>query len=106
MDEHTNAPETKDAPGAAPASASVAALKETVDRHPYGTLAAAVGIGYALGGGIFTPLTARLVRFGLRIGLRAALLPIVTERITELVEEFAPTSQPQQANAAARSEGA
>jgi len=49
-------------------------------------LAAAVGVGYALGGGIFTPLTSRLLRFGLRIGLRAALLPIVTEQISELVD--------------------
>ncbi len=72
------------ADGGAPSAA--AGLKARVDQHPYGALAAAVGVGYALGGGIFTPLTARLVRFGLRIGLRAALLPIVTEQISELVE--------------------
>jgi hypothetical protein len=72
--------------GGAPSGPVEAGLRARVDQHPYGALAAAVGVGYALGGGIFTPLTARLVRFGLRIGFRAALLPIVTEQISELVE--------------------
>ena len=50
-------------------------IKGRVDRHPYGTVAAAVGIGYVLGGGMFTPLTARIVRLGVRIGMRLAVLP-------------------------------
>jgi hypothetical protein len=79
---------------------AVTDLKARVERHPYGALVAALGVGYALGGGIFTPLTARLVRFGVRLGLRAALLPIVTERISELVEgyvrgEKAPPASPE-----------
>ena len=32
-------------------------IKGRVNRHPYGTVAAAIGIGYVLGGGLFTPLT-------------------------------------------------
>jgi hypothetical protein len=59
-----------------------------VSRHPYGTAAAALGIGYALGGGISTPLTSRLLRLGLRIGVRAALLPILKAEISELAEAF------------------
>ncbi len=83
MDERVGAPDYENA-----ASAPAAGLKAKVDRHPYGALVTAVGVGYALGGGLFTPLTSRLVRFGLRIGLRAAVLPIVTSQISELAEGF------------------
>ena len=40
--------------------------------HPYRTLAMAAGIGYVIGGGLFTPLTPTLVR----VGARAALVPM------------------------------
>ena len=61
-------------------------LQGRVDRHPYGTLAAALGIGYVLGGGLFTPLTGRLVGLGLRIGLRLAALPMIKDEIADLAE--------------------
>jgi hypothetical protein len=61
-------------------------IKGRVERHPYGTVAAAVGIGYVLGGGLFTPLTSRIVRFGLRLGLRLAVLPLLKQEVAELVE--------------------
>ena len=61
-------------------------IKGRVNRHPYGTVAAAMGIGYVLGGGLFTPLTGRIVRLGLRIGLRLAVLPLLKQEIAELVE--------------------
>ena len=67
-------------------------IKGTVDldgrvkRHPYGTLAAAVGIGYVLGGGLFSPLTARIIGLGLRIGMRLAVLPLITDELTGLAE--------------------
>jgi hypothetical protein len=67
-------------------------LKEALDvdgrvsRNPYGTLAAAVGIGYVLGGGLFSPLTARLVGFGLRMGLRLAAVPFIQNELSALVE--------------------
>jgi hypothetical protein len=57
-----------------------------VSRHPYGTVAAALGIGYVLGGGIFTPLTSRIVALGLRIGVRMALLPLLQDQISELAD--------------------
>jgi hypothetical protein len=64
-------------------------LDGRVKRHPYGALAAAVGVGYVLGGGIFTPLTAWLARTGLRIGVRAALLPIFKDQISDLAQSLA-----------------
>jgi hypothetical protein len=67
-------------------------LKEALDidgrvsRHPFGTVAAALGIGYVLGGGIFSPLTGRLVGFGLRMGLRLAAIPFIQNELSALVE--------------------
>lgn len=63
-----------------------AAIEERVDRHPYGSVAAALGIGYVLGGGIFTPLTSRLVSLGLRIGVRLAVLPMLKDEISVLAD--------------------
>src|SRR6185369_12835359 len=59
-------------------------IKGRVDRHPFGTVAAAVGIGFVLGGGLFTPLTGRIVRLGLRIGMRLAVLPLLKQEMAEL----------------------
>jgi hypothetical protein len=61
-------------------------IKGRVDRHPYGTVAAALGIGYVLGGGLFTPLTGGIVRLGVRIGLRLAVLPLLRQEIAQLVD--------------------
>ena len=61
-------------------------LKGRVDSHPYGTIAAALGIGYLLGGGLFTPLTGRIVGLGLRIGLRLAVLPMLKDELAELAD--------------------
>ena len=63
-------------------------IKGRVRKHPYGSLAAALGIGYVLGGGIFTPLTARFVGLGLRLGMRLALLPLLKQELFELAETF------------------
>ena len=61
-------------------------IQGRVDRHPYGTVAAAIGIGYVLGGGLFTPLTGRIVRLGLGIGMRLAVLPLLKREVAELME--------------------
>lgn len=103
MGEHAPA-DTEDVAGGV--SDPLAGLKARVDRHPYGALAAALGVGYALGGGIFTPLTSRLVRLGVRIGWRAALLPLVTKQIAELVEGVFDPEKPKVDGASARQEGA
>jgi hypothetical protein len=52
--------------------------------HPGRSVAMAVGVGYVLGGGLFSRLTARIVSTGIRIGLRTALLPFVTEGLLVL----------------------
>ena len=70
-------------------------LKTRLDQHPYGALAAAVGVGYVLGGGFFTPLTERVAKLVLKAGIRAALVPFVAAQLTELLtplfnEETAP----------------
>ena len=63
-----------------------AAIEERVNRNPYGSIAAALGIGYVLGGGIFTPLTSRIVALGLRIGIRLAVLPMLKDEISVLAD--------------------
>ncbi len=57
-------------------------LKGRVERNPYAMLAAAAGVGYVLGGGLFTPLTARV----LRLGMRLAALPLVKDELVGLAE--------------------
>jgi hypothetical protein len=52
--------------------------------HPGRSVAAAVGVGYVLGGGLFSRLTARLLGTGIRLGLRTAVLPFVTEGLLVL----------------------
>lgn len=55
-------------------------LRGRVERNPIGMVAAALGIGYVLGGGLFSPTTARL----LRIGVRLALVPIIKSQISAI----------------------
>ena len=57
-------------------------LKGRVQRNPYGMVAAALGAGYVLGGGLFTPLTARM----LRMGVRLAMLPFVKDELMGMAE--------------------
>ena len=52
--------------------------------HPGRSVAIAVGVGYVLGGGLFSRLTARVLGMGIRIGLRTALLPLATEALVVL----------------------
>jgi hypothetical protein len=67
-------------------------IKERLDidgrvaRNPYGMIAAALGVGYVLGGGLFSPLTARLVGLGMRMGLRLAAIPFLENELRELTE--------------------
>ena len=52
-------------------------LRGRVQRHPIGMVCAAAGIGYLLGGGLFSPATARMLRYGLRL----ALIPLVKSQL-------------------------
>ena len=58
-------------------------LRQTRE-HPGRSVAMAVGVGYVLGGGLFSRLTARIVGTAIRIGLRTAVLPFVTEGLLVL----------------------
>jgi hypothetical protein len=70
------------------ARSAVTGLSETldirgrVDRNPYGMVLAAVGVGYVLGGGLFTPLTGRI----LKLGVRLAALPFVKDELLGMAE--------------------
>ena len=57
-------------------------LRGRVDRNPYLMVAAAVGVGYVLGGGLFTRTTGRLVRLGMRL----AALPMVKDELLGIAE--------------------
>jgi hypothetical protein len=61
-----------------------AKLVRQTREHPGRSIAMAVGVGYVLGGGLFSRLTARVVGTAIRIGLRTALLPFVTEGLLVL----------------------
>lgn len=52
-------------------------LKGRMERHPWMMVAAAVGVGYVLGGGLFSRTTARLIH----LGSRAVLLPLVRTQL-------------------------
>jgi len=58
-------------------------LRGRLDRNPYGTLAVAFGVGYLLGGGLFTSTTARVVRMGMRL----AAVPLVKDELLHLAEQ-------------------
>ena len=57
-------------------------LRGRVERNPYLMMAAAVGVGYVLGGGLFTRTTGRLVRLGVRL----AALPMVKDELLGIAE--------------------
>jgi hypothetical protein len=55
-------------------------LRGRVDRNPVGMVLAAAGIGYVLGGGLFSPLTGKLVK----VGIRLALIPLVKSQLSNI----------------------
>jgi hypothetical protein len=71
----------KDAVGSQAESFSRALdLRGRVQRNPFIMVAAAAGVGYVLGGGLFSPLTGKL----LKIGMRAAIIPLVKNQLAGL----------------------
>jgi hypothetical protein len=57
-------------------------LRGRVQRHPYAMVAAALGVGYVLGGGLFSGLTFRLAGLGVRL----AAVPLVRNQLMGLAE--------------------
>ena len=60
-----------------PPSTTALDLSGRISRHPYQSLLIAAGVGYVLGGGLFTRFTYSV----LRAGVRVATLPIVQREI-------------------------
>src|SRR5580692_10583995 len=54
-------------------------LAQEAREHPIRTVAVALGVGFVLGGGLFSRLTARIVGTGARIGLRMAVVPLMAQ---------------------------
>jgi hypothetical protein len=74
-----SSPRRRDAYGKAERAADE--LGALVRDHPVGALATAVGVGYAVGGGLFTRLTSRLVQVAFRLGVKLALLPMLEREL-------------------------
>ncbi len=55
------------------------------EQNPYAVLAAAAGVGYVLGGGLFSPFTRRLIR----VGLKTMALPVAAAQIRQLAGQAA-----------------
>jgi hypothetical protein len=64
-------------------------LRGRVQRNPLGMVVAAAGVGYVLGGGLFSPLTGRLVR----VGIRLALIPLVKSQLSNIAGSSEPTGE-------------
>ena len=69
------------------------ALGRQTRQHPGRTVALTFGAGFILGGGLFSPLAARLVGVGVRLGLRLLVLPVVTERLGALIGDMSRNQQ-------------
>lgn len=52
-------------------------IRHEAEDNPLRTVAIAAGAGFALGGGVFSSLTSRVLGMGLRVVLSAAALPAV-----------------------------
>jgi hypothetical protein len=63
---------------AGPVAWSRAVARET-QVHPCRSVALSIGVGFILGGGLFSPLTTRIAGLGLRLGLRLLTVPVVVE---------------------------
>ena len=55
-------------------------LRGRVQRNPIAMVCAAAGLGYVLGGGLFSPTTARL----LKLGMRLAIIPFVKGQLANM----------------------
>jgi hypothetical protein len=62
--------------------ADATGLTAKVEKSPYAMLAAAVGIGYVVGGGLLTPTTFRIFQLGLKL----ASVPLIQNSLFALAE--------------------
>ncbi len=55
-------------------------LPNRIHRNPIACVAAALGVGYVLGGGLFSPTTKKL----LKVGMRLAVIPFVKGQLAAI----------------------
>jgi hypothetical protein len=72
----------QDANAALNGMSDAAGLTPMVQESPYGMLGAALGVGYVLGGGLFTPTTMRI----LSLGAKLASVPMVRDQLLDVAE--------------------
>lgn len=72
----------KDANSALNGLSDAAGLTDNVEKAPYAMISAALGVGYIVGGGLFTPTTGRLIRLGMKL----AAIPQVRDRLLDVAE--------------------
>jgi ElaB/YqjD/DUF883 family membrane-anchored ribosome-binding protein len=53
------------------------------EENPFKAIAAASGVGYLIGGGLFTPFTKRI----LKIGMKGLLLPIAAQQFEQITSQ-------------------
>ena len=70
------------------------ALVRETRRHPIRAVGVALGVGFVLGGGLFSRVTARLLGVGARIGLRMAVVPLMAQGLAALTEGLRPPPAP------------
>lgn len=58
-------------------------LQRYYSENPYVVLAAAVGVGYMIGGGTFSPFSRRVAR----IGMKALLLPLAASQLKNISDK-------------------
>ena len=90
----------KDANSALNGLSDAVGLTEHVEKAPYAMIGAALGVGYVIGGGLFTPTTARLIRMGMKL----AAIPQVRDRLLDVAEAAIDGVMSNAANAARKQE--
>ena len=56
-----------------------------IRKHPYRMLAAAVGTGFVLGGGLYSMAARRVLGLAFQFGLRIAAVPILKQQLSALM---------------------
>lgn len=69
---------------------SQGSLGEYYQENPFAVLAAAAGVGYVLGGGLFSPFTKRI----LRIAMKGLIIPVAGSQIKSLTAAAHPSEVP------------
>ena len=72
----------KDANSALNGMSDAVGLTAQVEKAPYAMIGAALGVGYIIAGGLFTPTTTRIIRLGMKL----AAIPQVRDRLLDVAE--------------------